>query len=51
LYYFRRMEKVIIGMPGEMKDTVEALLNHRKVVSISLGGSYLSLSSRARNAS
>jgi len=32
LNYFDRMEKVFVGRPGDMKDTVDALLNYRKVV-------------------
>ena len=34
LNYFDRMEKVIVGRPGDMKDTVDALQNHRKVISL-----------------
>lgn len=34
LTYFDRMEKVIVGRPGDMKDTVDALLTYGKVVSL-----------------
>ncbi|MFH1998342.1 MAG: hypothetical protein ABIK28_01615 [Planctomycetota bacterium] len=32
LNYFDRMEKIIVGRPGDMKDTVDALIHYRKVV-------------------
>lgn len=32
LNYFNRMEKVVVGRPGDMKDTVDALCEYRKVV-------------------
>lgn len=32
LNYFGRMEKVIVGRPGDMKDTVNAVLDYGKVV-------------------
>jgi selenium metabolism protein YedF len=34
LTYFDRMERVMVGRPGDMKDTVDALLKYSKVVSI-----------------
>ncbi len=32
LNYFDRMEKVMVGRPGDMKDTVDALLYYKKVI-------------------
>jgi len=32
LQYFDRMEKVVVGRPGDMKDTVSAVVNYGKVV-------------------
>lgn len=32
LNYFERMEKIVVGRAGDMKDTVDALVNYQKVV-------------------
>lgn len=32
LNYHERMEKVVVGRPGDMKDTVDAVLEYSKVV-------------------
>ncbi|MBU0754046.1 MAG: hypothetical protein KJ645_02835 [Planctomycetes bacterium] len=32
LNYFGRMEKIVVGRPGDMKDTVNAVISYRKVV-------------------
>ena len=34
LNYFNRMDDVIVGRPGDMKDTVDALLGYGKVVTL-----------------